>query len=129
MSAILVDSAVYIDLLRAQIDIRQRLLPFMRAGDLYNCGVVRAEVLRGVKTARIHDGLRDFYDIIPEVPCDAKLWREVSELAWTLQRQGKSPPVTDLAIAVCALRVDARLVSPDAHFQDIPGLTVLTELP
>lgn len=129
MSAILVDSAVYIGLLRAGTDIRQRLLPAMLAGELYNCGVVRAEVLRGIKVPRIHNGMEAFFDIIPEVPADARLWRHVSELGWKMGRNGKWPPVTDIAIAACALRVGAAVVSPDAHFLDVPGLTVLTEIP
>ena len=126
---LLVDSAVYIDLLRAGIDVRQRLLPALQAGELYNCGVVRAEVLRGIKSPRIRAGMEAFFDITPEVPTDAKMWREVSELGWELGRRGKSPPVTDLAIAACALRIRATLVSPDAHFTDVPSLSLRTELP
>jgi len=40
----LVDSAAYIDMMRAGKDPRQVLAPMLRAGLLYNCGVVRAEV-------------------------------------------------------------------------------------
>lgn len=129
MSNILVDSAHYIDLLRDGVDVRQRLLPALRAGQLYNCGVVRAEVLRGMKTESSRAGMEDFFDIIPEVPCDAKLWRLVAQLGWELGRRGKWPPVTDIAIAACCLRVGAALVSPDNHFLDIPGLVVAGEIP
>jgi predicted nucleic acid-binding protein len=124
MAAILVDSAWIIDAMRAGEDFRQRLIPALRAGHLYNSGVVRAEVLRGIKLPRMRDEVRDFFDIVPEVPCDARLWRHVSEIGWTLDRLGKWPPVTDLAIAACALRVGAAVVSPDRHFRDIPGLEV-----
>ncbi|MDD5199551.1 MAG: hypothetical protein PHC88_07070 [Terrimicrobiaceae bacterium] len=129
MQNLLVDSAAYIDLLRSGVDVRQRLLPFLRSGCLYNCGVVRAEVLRAMKAPRARDGLEAFFDIIPEVPCDARLWRYVSHLGWELGRRGKWPPVTDLAIAACALRVGALLVSPDAHFEVVPGLTLQAEIP
>jgi predicted nucleic acid-binding protein len=37
--------------------------------------------------------------------------------------------VTDLAIAACAMRVGATLVSPDKHFEGIEGLSLLKELP
>lgn len=124
MGPILVDSAWIIDAMRAGDDFRQRLIPALRAGQLYNSGIVRAEVLRGVKLPRMRDEVCDFFDIVPEVPCDAKLWRQVSELGWALGRRGKWPPVTDLAIAACALRVGAGVISPDAHFRDIPGLDV-----
>jgi predicted nucleic acid-binding protein len=129
VNPILVDSAVYIDRMRAGEDIRQLLLPHLRAGNLFNCGIVRAEVLRGMKTPAARDAMEGFFDIVPEVPADARLWRAVSHLGWQLGRRGKWPPVTDLAIAACATRVNATVVSPDAHFQDIPGLRILPDLP
>ncbi len=129
MTNLLVDSAAYIDLLRLGIDVRQRLLPYLRAGHLYNCGVIRAEVLRGLKSPQARSGMEAFFDILPEVPSDARLWRYVSHLGWELGRQGKWPPVTDLVIAASALRTGARLVSPDKHFRDIPGLTLLDAIP
>ena len=129
MTPILVDTSVYIDHLRAGEDVRQLLMPFLKAGCLLNCGVVRAEVLRGMKSASARDGMLAFFDIVPEVPTDARLWRTASQLGWQLGRTGKWPPVTDLAIAACALRAKARLVSPDRHFRDIPGLSVLADLP
>ena len=126
---ILVDSAAYIDLLRAGVNIRQRLIAHLRAGRLYNCGIVRAEVLRGIKSPVKRDDMEAFFDIIPEVPCDARLWSYVANLGWELGRRGKWPPVTDLAIATCALRVGADLVSPDAHFKGVPGLVLRSEIP
>jgi len=114
--------------MRSGEDFRQRLLPELRAGQLYNCGVVRAEVLRGIKLPSMRDAMCDFFDIIPEVPCDAKLWRQVSELGWSLGRRGKWPPITDLTIAVCAQRVGATVITSDAHFRDIPNLETRADL-
>lgn len=124
-TACLVDSAAYIDLMRAGEDPRQVFAPFLRAGLLYNCGVVRAEVLRGIRIEKHYAQMEQFFDIVPEIPLDAKLWRSVSHLGWELGRKGKWPPVTDLAIAAAALRIRATLVSPDAHFRDVPGLKVV----
>ena len=129
MRNLLVDSSAYIDLMRAGGDPRQRLLPFLREGVLYNCGVVRAEVLRGMKSPKARDGMEAFFDIIPEVPSDARLWHYVAHLGWELGRKGKWPPVTDLVIAASALRVGARLVSLDAHFEDVPDLEIIPEIP
>ena len=127
-SPYLIDSAAYIDLMRAGQDPRQVLAPLLRAGRLYNCGIVRAEVLRGIKIEKTYRQMEQFFDIIPEVPADPRLWRDVSQLGWTLGRQGKWPPVTDLAIAAAALRINATLISPDAHFQDIPHLLLATQI-
>ncbi len=129
MTNLLIDSAVYIGLLRSGVDVRQRLLPFLSGGHLYNCGMVRAEVIRGMISPKARDGMLAFFDLIPEVPADARLWHYVSMLGWELGRKGKWPPITDLVIAASAMRVEAQLVSPDAHFEDIPGLKKLTEIP
>jgi len=114
--------------MRSGEDFRQRLIPALKSGLLYNCGVIRAEVLRGMKSPALRDEVTDFFDIVPEVPCDARLWRQVSALGWELGRRGKWPPVTDLAIAACALRVDATLITPDAHFDDVPELNCRKDL-
>jgi predicted nucleic acid-binding protein len=129
MRPVVVDSCFWIDRLRTGQDIRQELLPLLRAGMLYNCGVIRAEVLRGMKSPRARDGLESFFDIIPEIPSDSKIWREVSRLAWDLGRSGEHPPIPDLVIAVSCLRVGATLVTDDAHFDNIPGLRLSEELP
>ncbi len=124
-NAYLIDSAAYIDLMRAGEDPRRVLAPLLREGRLYNCGVVRAEVLRGMRTEQRYQQMEQFFDIVPEVPIYPKLWRLVSQLGWDLGRKGKWPPVTDLSIAACAIHVRATLVSPDKHFQGIPGLKVI----
>ncbi len=126
--AILVDSAVIIDLMRDGKDPRQELLPLLRSCELYNSGVVRAEVLRGIKVPRIKVEMEAFFDIIPEVMCDARMWRQVSDIGWKLGRKGKWPPVTDLVIAASAMRVGATLVSPDKHFEDVEGLLLRKHL-
>lgn len=128
-TAYLIDSAAYIDLMRAGQDPRQVLAPLLRAGRLYNCGIVRAEVLRGIKIEKAYREMEQFFDIVPEVPSDPRLWRDVSQLGYDLGRKGKWPPVTDLAIAAAALRIQATLISPDAHFADIPDLPLAKALP
>lgn len=127
--AIIVDSAVYIDHLRAGRDIRQELMPYLANGMLFNCGIIRAEVVRGFKDARLKTGMTQFFDIIPEVPTSPKMWQQVAEMAWTLDRTGGGGrPLTDLVIARCAMHVGAVLISPDKHFRDIPGLKLRASL-
>jgi predicted nucleic acid-binding protein len=126
---ILVDSAVYIDRLRAGHDIRQELIPYLANGLLYNCGLIRAEVVRGFKEARLKAEMTAFFNIVPEVPTTARLWQQVAELGWSLDRTGGgSRPLSDILIARCAMQVDAVLISPDRHFEGIPGLKLRVAL-
>jgi predicted nucleic acid-binding protein len=126
---ILVDSCYYITHLKRGIDFRQLLLPALRAGQLYNCGVVRAEVLRGIREQKLYAEVEAFFDIIPEINCDAKLWRQVSLLAWQVTRSGFSPPLTDFVIGASAMKARAVLITYDKHFSQIPGVQVMAELP
>lgn len=126
---ILLDSAVYIDRLRAGHDIRQDLMPFLANGLLYNCGLIRAEVIRGFRDARLKSEMTTFFNIVPEIPVTARLWQQVAELAWSLDRTvGGHRPLSDILIAKCAMHVGAILVSPDRHFEEIPGLKLRTRL-
>jgi predicted nucleic acid-binding protein len=126
---ILVDSTHYISLLRMGLDPRHELAGWAASGRLHGCGVVRAEVLRGCRHLEIKADLAAFFDLLPEPGLDPNFWREVSELAWRLDRQGVVLPLTDLAIATAAARLSSTIISTDPHFHLIPGLQVLPQVP
>jgi predicted nucleic acid-binding protein len=126
---LLVDSAFYISRLREGTDVRLLLEPWSRAGRLCSCGPIRAEVLRGIRHADLKRDLEEFFSLNLDIPTDDRLWREVAELAWLLDRRGTVLPLTDLVIACCALNAAATVISPDPHFDDVPGLSARTELP
>jgi len=127
--ALLVDSVFYIQQQKAGVDIWHQLVPFLQSGELYGCGIVRVEVLRGIRNPSLKRDLEDFFDILPEIPTDISLWREATDLAWSLDRKGHVLPLTDLVIGCCALRVDAVLITVDSHFRNIPRLKVRATLP
>jgi predicted nucleic acid-binding protein len=91
--------------------------------------LVKAEVLRGIKTIRIRDRLSDFFSLTQMVGTNATLWEEAWALAWRLDRQGKVLPLQDIVIACCAMRAGALIMSHDARFSEIPGVNVLKPLP
>ena len=119
---ILVDSTIYIDWLRNRTGFTLLLKPWVRAGTLVSCGVIRVEVLRGVLDRKQRQRLEDFFDLIPEIPAERELWRDASNLAWKLDREGKVLPLTDLVIGVSALSVGATVITLDKHFWQVPGL-------
>ncbi len=125
---ILVDSTLYIDWLRARVDPTNVLADHLRRHDLFTCGIVRAEVLRGIVSPMLRERMAGVFDLMRPIATDAQLWVEVSALAWKLDRKGVVLPLTDVAIAACALRVGARVVTTDAHFARIPGLTIAAKV-
>ncbi|PYV18193.1 MAG: hypothetical protein DMG07_04435 [Acidobacteria bacterium] len=121
---ILVDSTIYIDWLRGRVEPLGVLEPWVQTHSAFTCGVIRAEVVRGVLDAHQKIRTHELFDLLQDIPTDARLWVEASELAWTLDRQGVVIPLTDVVIAACARRAAATVITTDKHFSRIPGLSV-----
>ena len=126
---ILVDSTVYIDMLRQRQDPRTALAPLLRTSGLGCCEIIRLEVLRGIIAPAFRTEMEEFFELVPVLALNVAVWRRALELGWTLDRRGEVLPLTDLLIAACALQYDAALVSSDRHFARIPGLKLWKNLP
>ncbi|MGA2974336.1 MAG: PIN domain-containing protein [Spirochaetia bacterium] len=126
---LLVDSSIYIDLLRAGRNPADEFRSALETGALLTCGIVRLEVLRGIIDERIRAWMEGLFDEMTACPFDERLWREAAHLAWGLDRRGTVLLVPDLAIASCALRAGAVIVSRDPHFRLIQDLAVLESVP
>jgi predicted nucleic acid-binding protein len=124
---VLIDSNVYIGLLRSGRDPAEAIYDRYETTDVVTCGMVKLEVLRGMKVERAYRKLDEIFSLMQYVVSDNSLWEEATKLAWTLDRQGKTIPAQDAVIAACALRVDAAVHSFDRHFQWVPGLEVFTD--
>ncbi|MDF1824386.1 MAG: PIN domain-containing protein [Verrucomicrobiales bacterium] len=124
---VLVDSNVYIDLLRSGRDPAKAIFDRYESVDVVTCGMVQLEVLRGVKLPKHRQWLEDTFSLMMNVPTDNQLWAEAIDLAWKMDRSGRTIPAQDLLISACALSVDAAIHTFDRHFLEVPGLTVLTD--
>lgn len=122
---VLVDSNVFIDALRQGNDPMRVLLDRYPLTDLVTCGVVKAEVLRGVKSLKARARLASLFEVMRYIQTSDRLWDDAWELAWSLDRQGKVLPLTDIVIASCALREGALVLTADHHFDEIPNLNIV----
>lgn len=121
----MVDSNVYIDILRSKRDAVDLLYRWAGDRNLAVCGMVRLEVLRGVKSPKLLTKLSAFMDVMCDVPSHSSLWWEATDLGWKLDRQGITIPGPDLVIAASAMRLGAAVMTSDAHFSRIEGLRVI----
>lgn len=122
---ILVDSSIYIRLMRQRLDPVAVLFEHYDTVNLVTCGMVRVEVLRGMREPIPRDRLAAFMSVMQYVPADDRLWQEATDLAWQIDRAGKTIQATDVLIAACALRRGAAVLTLDSDFQRVPGLHVL----
>jgi len=126
---ILIDSTLYIQWLRNRDEFTLELEHWIRSQQLYICGIIRVEVIRGISNPAQRDRMEEFFDLIPDIPTDSQVWKEASDLAWQLDRKGLVLPVSDLIIGVSALRIGATVFTLDKHFQKIPELKCRKSLP
>ncbi len=125
---ILIDSCVYISLLREGKDPAQEITRNVNIVDLCICGMIRMEVIRGIRCAKIRKRLEDFMDVMKNVPTNHQIWLEASELAWQLSREGINLPNQDILIAVHAKRANAAILTHDKHFSMIPSITLFNTI-
>ena len=125
---VLIDSNVYITLLRAGKDPAKELTRRYSTIDLATCGMVRLEVLRGITGPQVSQRLSEFFEVLQNVPSDAGLWDSAIQLAWDLDRKGQVIPATDVVIAASALRIGAIVFTYDHHFDVVPGLEIIRDV-
>lgn len=123
--SVLIDSNVYIDLLRQRRDPTRELLTRFKLTEVACCGIVKAEVLRGIKASRARDRLVEFFSGTEMASTPATLWDEICALARKLDRAGRVIPLTDIVIASCALKIGATVMTSDRHFHAVPGLEII----
>jgi len=125
IESVMVDSNVFINYLRAGQDPVQELAKKYETTDLVTCGVIKAEVLRGVKSLALRAKLEAFFDIMRYIDTKLATWDDAWQLAWSLDRQGKVIPLTDILIATCAKKAECAVLTNDKHFDFVPELLVL----
>ena len=121
---VLIDSSFYIGQMRTSRDPLQ-ILPYLAMErDLVICGMVRAEVGRGIKENRLRKDFHKAWDVMINVITDNRLWESVEQTAWDLDRHGIVLPIQDIIIACCARQAGAVVLTHDHHFLSIPGCKV-----
>lgn len=122
------DSNYYISRARAGLDPFVELAAHSDRWEFATCGMVVLEVCRGRRDPNLLKRFQERFAIMLYVPAGNSVWERAGQLAWSLDRQGIVLPATDLLIAACALQSKAAVLTTDAHFQEIPGLRVLTSI-
>ncbi len=110
------DSNVWIEIERKNPRILQRVEPLIQKNRICLVDVIIAEVLRGTKTRKDFQTLRNAFADFPVI---STAWERVSELAFKAARQGFHPPLVDLYIAQAVREHRKTLLTSDRHFIQI----------
>jgi hypothetical protein len=124
----MVDSSWYIAESRNGRDPLQELALAAEDRDIAVCGLIVAEVGRGVRERRFLNRYIRAWTEMLYIPSTQQRWNETLQLAWHLDRKGVIIPLQDIHIAACSLSCGAAILTNDEHFRQIPGLTVVREI-
>lgn len=116
---ILVDSGVVIDYLRtgdAKLDQLFRALP------VAVCGIVRAELLHGVRSPGDRQRTLTVLAAFQQVPIHEPVWYVVGDNLNQLRTNGLTIPFQDAVIASLAIANGIELWTRDGHFAHIQGV-------
>lgn len=122
MSVVVVDTSVWIDFFAGRTT--ERLDDALRAGLVLLPPIVVAELLSGASPSG-RDRLLDFVTHLEIGGAPLAHWVAVGDLRSMLKRRGVSVSTPDAHVAQCAIERDALLLSHDAIFSRIAGLTSL----
>ena len=125
---LLVDSNIFITLIKTRRDPGRELLERYDLEDLATCGMVRLEVLRGLATPKARNAMEGFFSVMQNIQTDNHLWEAACKLGWEVTRNGFNVPAQDIIIAACAIRAGAAVLTGDKHFDQIPGVRVIHSL-
>lgn len=121
---VMVDSNVYIHLLRQDRDPFHELSSWADPLELVTCGMVRLEVERGLIGNRLRARTATFFDMLRFIPTTNIIWSNATEISWALDRKGKVLPAQDILIAAHTLKFGGQILTSDRHFESVPGLNV-----
>jgi predicted nucleic acid-binding protein len=127
---ILLDTTVVIDYTRAKDPALQALFSSLSLGV---CGIVRAEILAGWRSASDRTKLVTILDGLTQVSTPDSIWDATGDTLAELGRNGLTVPVPDAVIATLGMDLDVEIWSRDPHFpamqKHLPRLKLFQEPP
>ena len=122
---IVVDSSVWIEYLRTPDSEHGRALDsLLNRKEALITGVVIAEVVQGLRSDQQRTAVAEHLLRLPYGDLSKDGWLQVAELAYQMRKEGRTPGLADLAIAIVAIEGGHELYTLDADFDRVPGLTL-----
>jgi len=118
---VLVDTSSWIHLLRVNGDVeaRKRVEALLLSGDACWCSMVRLELWNGARSDRDKKALREFEQVLFELPITEEVWECAYGLARKTRDAGKTVPANYILIAACAQFHKVSLEHTDSDFDRI----------
>ena len=122
----LIDSSAWVEYLRPKGSpkVKDRVMTILQREEAVSCGIVIVEILRGAKTEKDFQSLKDSLTSLPQILIDETVIERASRWGFLLDRKGKVISTTDLIIASAAYN-KACLLHVDSDFEVIASIVDL----
>ena len=122
---LLPDTCAWIDFFNARpTPLAMALENALRRGAIYTCGVVKFELVQGLKGRDEERILFAALQAVPHLELTESLWIDAGRLSRRLRKQGTTIPLSDILIATLALEHNLSVLTVDRHFSLVGGLLV-----
>ena len=115
----ILDTSVWLEVLpagRGTAELRARIDALLSADLVATTGMVRLELLGGVRSQEEWTRLSELLSALHNLPVVEEDWQGAASTAFRLRREGITIPFTDLLIGEVTLRSEAVLIHRDRHF-------------
>ncbi len=92
-------------------------------------GIVLAELLQGARTEHELSDLHAALGAVVWIEATRETYARAGRLSFELRRKGRTVPITDCIIAAASESAGGRVLTLDAHFQELAEISSLTVLP
>lgn len=111
---ILLDTNVVIDMLNNENDRNWEI--FQREDSLI-CGIVIAELYRGVRNSKEKNAVDLFVNSVDSISVNKNEWKEIGLFISKLNEKGITVPFQDAVISYIAIKNNCVLLTRDKHFK------------
>ncbi len=87
--------------------------------------IIKLEILRGAKTEKKFNQLKEEFDALAQFKIDELTWQESYKLGFSLKRRGLTVPTVDILIATSAIINNTMVLHNDKHFDLISDHSAL----
>lgn len=98
----------------------------LRHGVVHTCGVIKFELVQGIKGQQEQSLFFDAFKAVEYLEMDDDLWISCGHLSRNLRQKGITLPLSDILIAILALKHNLTVLTIDRHFNHVEGLRCST---
>lgn len=121
---ILLDTSVWIEGLREMGDpeVKRVVRDNLESGRACWMPMIRLELWNGARGEKEKRALREFEQVLTELPVGPEVWEEANDLARSARKAGLTVPAADILIVACARHHGVEVKSTDLHFAELQKL-------